>query len=177
MSYNSDIDPDDTPPHNTKSDVNWLDIPKYSLKYPELFLKDRRNLGNIITNRMRTTGGTDIDWLIEHNGHFMIFELKHMNDDVMTISKALMQAFEILYKKLGNCHFFLIGYDETDFTKPDEFIWFLELGSWINNKDGIKDKCTNKQIQKRYIVEKKVMRKITVQQLRSIIDATWDDMK
>jgi hypothetical protein len=177
VSYDSEIDPDDVPRQDAKSDINWLDMPKYNLKYPELFLKDRRNLGNIIINRMKTTGGTDIDWLIEHNGHFMIFELKHMNDGVMTISKALMQAFEFLYKKLEQCHFFLIGYDEADFTKPDEHIWFLEFGTWIINKDGIKDKCTNPQIRKKYIIEKKVMNEITVHQLRSIIDATWEDMK
>lgn len=177
MSYDSESDPDDILPRDSKSDVNWLDMPKFSLKYPELFLKDRRNLGNIIINRMKTTGGTDIDWMIEHNGHFMIFELKHMNDGFMTIPMAVMQAFENLYKKLEKCHFFLIGYDDVDFTKPGEYIWFLELDSWINNKDEIKDKCTNPQIPKKYIMEKKVMHRITVHQLRSIIDSTWDDMK
>ncbi|MHB8603273.1 MAG: hypothetical protein ACYC6W_04180 [Nitrosotalea sp.] len=126
---------------------------------------------------MRTTGGTDIDWLIEHNNHFMIFELRQMNDDVITITKAQMQAFEILYKKLEKCHFFLIGHPDIDFTKPEEHVWFLELSSWIDNKDGIQDKSTDSKIPGKYVIEKNSLHEISVNQLRSIIDTTWDGMK
>lgn len=178
MSYDSDVDSDDRVLHDApNSGIEWEEQPKFNLKYPEVFTKNRRNLGNIIINRMKTTGGTDIDWFIEHNGHFMIFELRQMIDNFMSISKAQMYAFEALYKKLGNCHFFLIGYEDIDFSKAEEHIWFLELGGWINNANNIRDQSTTQQIPKKYLLGKDVLHDITVNQLRSIIDTTWNDMK
>src|SRR5579863_855032 len=72
-----------------------LDEPKHKIVNPLLFAKTREVLGNLISKRMKTSGGTDVDWLIEHHGGFMIFELKLFHDDRMVISKAQMIAYEI----------------------------------------------------------------------------------
>ena len=64
---------------------------------------------------MKTSGGTDIDWLIEHNGGFMIFELKIFHDDRILVSKAQIIAYEKLYENLSKCHVLFIGHDDIDF--------------------------------------------------------------
>lgn len=81
--------------------------PKFELRNPEIFTKNRKNLGNVITNRMKTTGGSDVDWLIEHKGNFIIWEIKTFHDDIATISKAQMHMFQTLCNQLTCCDFFL----------------------------------------------------------------------
>ncbi|MGI0046169.1 MAG: hypothetical protein ACREBB_03130, partial [Nitrosotalea sp.] len=81
-----------------------LDEPKHKIANPQLFAKTREVLGNIISKRMKAYGGTDIDWLIEHNGGFIIFELKIFHDDRILISKAQMIAYEKLHANLPKCH-------------------------------------------------------------------------
>ena len=49
---------------------------KYQIFDEEEFTRGRAVLGNLIVHGMRTSGGTDIDWLIEHNGGFVILEFK-----------------------------------------------------------------------------------------------------
>lgn len=55
---------------------------------------------------MKTTGGSDVDWLIEHNGHFMIWEVRPFHDNLASISRAQMHMFQILYNPLTHCDFF-----------------------------------------------------------------------
>ena len=46
--------------------------PKHIIRDEAKFQKDRAKMGNFIVEGMETTGGTDIDWMIEHRGGFII---------------------------------------------------------------------------------------------------------
>ena len=59
--------------------------PKHTIRDPEAFQKGREALGGIILKGMKTTGGTDVDWLIEHKGGFIIIEFKELHDDIIII--------------------------------------------------------------------------------------------
>ena len=49
---------------------------KYQI-FDELeFTRGREVLGDLIVHGMIASGGTDIDWLIEHKGSFIILEFK-----------------------------------------------------------------------------------------------------
>ena len=49
---------------------------KYQIYDEQEFARGREVLGNLIVRGMIASGGTDIDWLIEHNGGFVILEFK-----------------------------------------------------------------------------------------------------
>ena len=85
--------------------------PKHTIRYSESFLKGKEQLGNLILKNMRTTGGTDVDWLVEHRGGFIILECKEFHGDggVFPVSRGQMIAFEKLYERLnsgGKCYFY-----------------------------------------------------------------------
>ena len=50
--------------------------PKHTISDSKAFQNSREKMGDLISQEMKTTGGTDVDWLIEHRGGFMIFELR-----------------------------------------------------------------------------------------------------
>ena len=49
---------------------------KYQIFDEAEFTRGREILGDLIVHGMIASGGTDIDWLIEHNGGFIILEFK-----------------------------------------------------------------------------------------------------
>ncbi|EPA06183.1 hypothetical protein [Candidatus Nitrosarchaeum limnium] len=145
--------------------------PKFELNNPEIFTKTRKILGNIIVNRMKTSGGTDIDWLIEHNGHFIIWEIRTFNDDIVTISKAQMNMFQILFKQLKSCDFFFIAHDDIDFKNPKDSVWIFSNREWERT---LKEKCeSNTTNSNKYVIHRSILKKIDVKILRDMIDASW----
>jgi hypothetical protein len=52
------------------------------------FTRGREILGDLIVHGMIASGGTDIDWLIEHNGGFIILEFKGFHNDKINIAKG-----------------------------------------------------------------------------------------
>jgi len=61
---------------------------------------------------MNTTGGTDIDWVIEHRSGFIVIENKTFSKNWIDIPVGQMLTFEQMYKKLnsdGRCHFLIFG--------------------------------------------------------------------
>ncbi len=46
--------------------------PKHFIRDEEKFQKDRAKMGNFIVEGMKITGGTDLDWMIEQSGGFII---------------------------------------------------------------------------------------------------------
>jgi hypothetical protein len=59
---------------------------------------------------MDITGGTDVDWLIERKGGFIILESKEFRDNQISIPLGQMIAFEKLHERLssdGKCFFFM----------------------------------------------------------------------
>ena len=145
--------------------------PKFQLKNPQIFTKTREILGNIIVNRMETSGGADVDWLIEHNGHFILWEVRTFNDDIVTISKAQMSMFQTLFHQLKSCDFFFIAHNDIDFKNPREPVWIFSNREWEN---GLKEKSEKKSLNSsKYILKRDMLRKTDVKILRSMIDASW----
>ncbi|MGQ0791988.1 MAG: hypothetical protein ACT4NJ_07185 [Nitrosopumilaceae archaeon] len=133
--------------------------PKHTIANSAAFQKGRENLGNLILNKMSITGGTDVDWLIERKGGFIILESKEFSVDAFTISLGQMIALENLYDRLisgGKCYFYIFGYEKnTDWKNPNQPIWYFEMNSWKNGKIPKKKSKTGKW----YIVEKNSMTK------------------
>ncbi|MDE1726466.1 MAG: hypothetical protein KGH89_04295 [Thaumarchaeota archaeon] len=166
----------------TKYDKDELDEPKHKIANPALFAKTREVLGNIISKRMKTSGGTDIDWLIEHHGGFMIFELKIFHDDRMIISKAQMIAYEKLYENLPKCHILFIGHDDIDFSNLEDLVWLFEMREWRSGgiphvEDGLAGQTHSENDVSGYIVEREFMEKIDVKILRDKIDSIWTEFE
>ncbi len=159
-----------------------LDGPKHKIANPQLFAKTREVLGNIISRRMKTSGGTDIDWLIEHNGGFMIFELKIFHDDRILVSKAQMIAYEKLYVNLSKCHVLFIGHDDIDFSDLNDAVWLFEMKEWKNRsiphiEDSVVDPSYSENEVTGYRIEREFMEKIDVKILRDRIDSIWNEFE
>ena len=127
---------------------------------------------------MKTSGGTDIDWLIEHNGGFIILELKTFFDDRIVISKAQMSAYMKLYENLLKCHILFIGHDDIVFTNLDDPVWLFEISQWRSGavphvERSLTDTTYNENEVTGYRVEREFMEKIDVKILRDKIDSIW----
>jgi len=75
------------------------------------FTRGREVLGDLIVHGMIASGGTDIDWLIEHKGGFIILEFKGFHNDKINIAKGQMIAYEKLHEKLNQatkCYLYAI---------------------------------------------------------------------
>jgi len=144
--------------------------PKFELRHPEIFTKNRKNLGNIITKRMKTTGGGDVDWLIEQNGHFIILEVRTFHDDITTISKAQMNMFQTLCNQLTHSNFIFIAHDDIDFKNPKDPVWIFDMNYWEKYLKSQSDKSSNPS---KYVFNKSMLNEVDVKILRDIIDASW----
>lgn len=150
--------------------------PKHTISDSKAFQKGREQLGNIILQDMKTTGGTDVDWLIEHRGGFIILELKEFNDDHVAISLGQMIAFEKLHERLnsgGKCYFLVVGSDKIDFKNSDSPIWLFEMADW-SNRSIPHNKSSN---QKWYIIERKFMQEISIKDFRKKIESYWKEFE
>ncbi|MFB5622109.1 MAG: hypothetical protein ACE5Q7_04160, partial [Candidatus Nitrosomaritimum yanchengensis] len=84
---------------------------KYQIFDEEEFTRGREVLGELIVHGMIASGGTDIDWLIEHNGGFIILEFKGFHNDKINIPKGQMIAYEKLHGKLNQatkCYLYIV---------------------------------------------------------------------
>ena len=145
---------------------------KYQI-FDELeFTRGREVLGEIIVHGMIASGGTDIDWLIEHKGSFIILEFKGFHNDKINIPQGQMIAYEKLHEKLNlatKCYLYIVGCDDIDFSNPDSPIWIFEMSQWLNNiipknTTDIYDQKLNKQ--NKFIVYREYMEEISVEKLR-----------
>jgi hypothetical protein len=157
-----------------------LDEPKHRIGNPQMFAKSREVLGNIISRRMKTSGGTDVDWLIEHNGGFMVFELKIFSNNKILISRAQMSAYERLYDNLKKCHILFLGHDDIDFKYLADPLWMFEMNqwkaNWIPHSEGnLTDPTYSDKEIHGYIIERDNMDEIDVKILRDKIDSIWDE--
>jgi len=71
--------------------------PKHTISDSKSFQKGREQLGQLILKNMKITGGTDVDWLIERKGGFIILESKEFHDNYITVPLGQMIAFEKLH--------------------------------------------------------------------------------
>jgi len=157
--------------------------PKYQIFDESEFTRGREVLGNIITHGMIASGGTDIDWLIEHKGSFIILEFKGFHNDKINISQGQMIAYERLHEKLNQatkCYIYIVGCDDIDFSNPDSTVWIFEMSQWKNNiipknTTDIYDEKSNRQ--NKFTVYREYMEEISVEKLREIIDMHWKEFE
>ena len=156
---------------------------KYQI-FDELeFTRGREVLGDLIVHGMIASGGTDIDWLIEHKGSFIILEFKGFHNDKINIAQGQMIAYEQLHKKLNQtskCYLYVVGCDDIDFSNPDSSIWIFEMKQWKNNiipktTSDIYDEKSNRQ--NKFIVYREYMDEISIERLRELIDSHWKEFE
>ena len=156
---------------------------KYQIFDESEFTRGREVLGEIIVHGMMASGGTDIDWLIEHKGSFIILEFKGFHNDKINIPQGQMIAYEKLYEKLNlvtKCYLYIVGCDDIDFSNPDSPVWIFEMSQWVNNiipknTTDIYDQKLNKQ--NKFIVYREYMEEINVEKLRELIDSHWKEFE
>jgi hypothetical protein len=156
---------------------------KYQI-FDELeFSRGREVLGDLIVHGMIASGGTDIDWLIEHKGSFVILEFKGFHNDKINIAKGQMIAYEKLHEKLNQvtkCYLYVIGCDDIEFSNPDATVWIFGMDQWKNdaipkNTSNIYDEGSGRQ--NKFIVYREHMEEISVEKLRDLIDSHWKEFE
>ena len=151
--------------------------PKHVIRDSKAFQKGREALGEIILNGMQTTGGTDVDWLIEHRGGFVILEFKEFHNDIIVIPVGQMIAFEKLHKGLcvsTKCYFLFMGSEEnTDFKNPEFPLWYFEMEKWHNGTIPHKKSMYGKA----YLVDKESMQQTNVGNYRKMIESFWKELE
>ena len=156
---------------------------KYQIFDEVEFTRGREVLGDLIVHGMLASGGTDIDWMIEHNGGFVILEFKGFHNDKINIPKGQMIAYEKLHEKLNlatKCYLYIIGCDDIDFSNPDAPVWIFEMNQWKNNaipKNTTDIYGDDSVIQNKFIVYREYMEEIKIEKLREIIDNHWNEFE
>jgi len=156
---------------------------KYQIFDESEFTRGREVLGDLIVHGMIASGGTDIDWLIEHKGSFVIMEFKGFHNDKINMSKGQMIAYEKLHEKLNQstkCYLYVVGCDDIDFSNPDSAIWIFEMGQWKsgmipkNTMDIYSEEASTKN---KFIVYREYMDEINVEKLRELVDSHWREFE
>jgi len=152
--------------------------PKHVISNSELFHKGRENVAHLILNNMQITGGTDIDWMIERNGGFIIVECKEFHDDTISIPLGQMIAYQSLHEKLsvdGKCYFYFFATEEdTDWKNPESPIWYFRMIQW-KRRDIPHTKIDGGR--KRYIIRKTEMTEIPIKHFRVLMESHWNEFK
>ena len=156
---------------------------KYQVFDEAEFTRGREVLGNLIVQGMVSSGGTDVDWLVEHKGGFVILEFKGFHNDKINIPKGQMIAYETLHEKLNQatrCYLYIIGCDDIDFSDPDSTVWIFEMKQWKQkiipkNTTDIFDNDSNRQ--NKFIIYREYMEEISVEDLRKIMDSHWKEFE
>ncbi len=174
-------------PNNSKLDSQQIirksPKAKYQIFDESEFTRGREVLGDLIVHGMLASGGTDIDWLIEHKGSFVILEFKGFHNDKINIAKGQMIAYEKLHEKLNQstkCYLYVVGCDDIDFSNPDSTIWIFEMNQW---KSGAIPKNTSDIYgddsgrQNKFIVYREYMDEISVERLRDVVDSHWKEFE
>ena len=156
---------------------------KYQIFDETEFTRGREVLGDLIVHGMVASGGTDIDWLIEHKGSFVVLEFKGFHNDKINIAKGQMIAYENLHEKLKlstKCYLYIVGCDDIDFSNPDSTVWIFEMNQWKKgaipkNTTDIYGDETGKQ--NKFIVYREYMDEISVERLRDLLDSHWKEFE
>ena len=156
---------------------------KYQIFDETEFTRGREVLGDLIVHGMMASGGTDIDWLIEHKGSFIVLEFKGFHNDKINIAKGQMIAYQNLHEKLNlatKCYLYVIGCDDIDFSNPDSTVWIFEMSQWKSgaipkNTSDIYGDDTGKQ--NKFIVYREYMHEISVEKLRDLVDSHWKEFE
>ena len=156
---------------------------KYQIFDEVEFTRGREILGDLIVHGMVASGGTDIDWLIEHKGSFIVLEFKGFHNDKINIAKGQMIAYEKLHEKLNQntkCYLYIVGCDDIDFSNPDATVWIFEMNQWKIGaipKNTIDVYSEDSGKQNKFIVYREYMEEISIEKLREIIDSHWKEFE
>jgi len=148
--------------------------PKHTIRNSSKFIKDKENLGGLILEGMEITGGTDVDWMVERNGGFILLETKGINQNNISIKWGQLQAFRSLYKKLSfdeKCHFLVMGYEDIDYKNPESVLWYFDMQDFV---DGGVPYVYDERY-KRLVVHKSVMKEITLREFRELMEKYWKE--
>lgn len=156
---------------------------KYQIFDESEFTHGRGILGDLIVHGMIASGGTDIDWLIEHKGGFVILEFKGFHNDKINIPKGQIIAYEKLHEKLNKatkCYLYVVGCDDIDFSNPDSTVWIFEMTQWRTgaipkNTSDIYGDDSGKQ--NKFIVYREFMEEISIEGLRNLVDSHWKEFE
>jgi len=152
--------------------------PKHVIANSELFNKGKENVAHLILKNMQITGGTDIDWMIERNGGFIIVECKEFHDNIISIPLGQMLAYESLHEKLsvdGKCYFYFFATeDDTDWKNPDSSIWYFRMIQW--KRDDIHHTQRDGG-RKRFLIHKSEMTEIPIKNFRVLLESHWNEFK
>ncbi len=151
--------------------------PKHTIFDKEKFVEERAKLGGLAIEGMKTSGGTDIDWVIEHRGGFIVIENKTFKKDWINIPLGQMITFVQVYKKLnaeGKCYFHIFGWEHgADFTNPDTQAWYFDMEDWENGKI-----CPKRTVSYgTYGVHKREMTSILLKEYREVMDKHWTEFE
>jgi hypothetical protein len=169
--------------HNSEQIIRKSPKAKYQIFDEAEFTRGREVLGDLIVHGMVASGGTDIDWLIEHKGGFIILEFKGFHNDKINIAKGQMIAYEKLHEKLNQvtkCYLYVVACDDIDFSNPDSTVWIFEMSQW---KKGAIPKNTSdiyendSKRQNKFIVYREFMDEISIERLRDIVDSHWKEFE
>ena len=169
--------------HNSEQIIRKSPKAKYQIFDEAEFTRGREVLGDLIVHGMVASGGTDIDWLIEHKGGFIILEFKGFHNDKINIAKGQMIAYEKLHEKLNQatkCYLYVVGCDDIDFSNPDSTIWIFEMSQWKkgaipkNTSDVYENDSKRKN---KFIVYREFMDEISIEKLRDIVDSHWKEFE
>jgi len=147
--------------------------PKHTIRDYTKFQDDRDKLGQLVLQGMKTSGGTDVDWLIEHRGGFIVMENKTFLQNRISIPRGQMIAFERLHSRLNNggkCYFHIFGFDTNmDFKNPESIIWHFDMVEWKNKQ--IPNEYDTQF--KRHLIQRESMKSITIRGYRELIEKYW----
>jgi len=150
--------------------------PKYTLRDKGKFADERERLGFLITKGMKVSGGTDIDWVVEHRGGFIIIENKTFSKNSIYLPIGQMITLEQMYKKLnadGKCHMFVFGFEhDTDYKNPESFGWYFTMEEWFSGKVGLQNRLSRSKYGS-IVIHKREMTKITLDEYRELLDIIW----
>jgi len=154
--------------------------PKYKLRDKKKFADERERLGFLITRGMKVSGGTDIDWVIEHREGFIIIENKTFSKNSIYLPIGQMITLERMYKKLnadGKCHMFVFGFEEdTDYKNPESLGWYFTMEEWLSKKRFLITRLSRSKYGG-YEINKREMTKITLDEYRELMDIIWHEFE
>ena len=134
-------------------------------------------MGDLIVDGMETSGGTDIDWVVEHRGGFVVMENKTFSNDWINLPVGQMITFEQMYKKLNadeKCHFLIFGFeDDTDFKNPKSVAWYFTMDEWNSGKI-----CPKREPKwRKFGIHKREMTKISLKEYRELMEKFWKEFE
>lgn len=154
--------------------------PKYTLNDKKKFADEREKLGFLVTKGMQVSGGTDIDWVIEHRDGFIIIESKTFSKNWINIPKGQVITLERMYKKLNSdnkCHMFIFGFEhDTDYKNSQSVCWYFTMHEWLTKQKFIQKRHSPAKYGS-YGISKHDMTRITLDEYRELMDMIWQEFE